>query len=80
MQERKFSRTGWPELCPVLFSLPGGWLLVMRRARELTREEFDSLDLSAFVNQNSNYVVPAELKMDSFGWIGTQLVAVDYGD
>lgn len=79
MQESKFSKTGWPELCPVLWSLPGGWLVVMKRARELTREEFDSLNLSSWVDRG-DYVIPAELKMDSFGWIGEQLVAVDYGN
>jgi hypothetical protein len=79
MQERTFSRVGWPELCPVLWSLPGGWLVVMRRARELTREEFDQLDLEAWLDRG-DYMIPAEPKMDSFGWIGKQLVAVDYGN
>lgn len=79
MQEAAFSKAGWPELCPVLLGVPGGWLLVMRRARPLTREEFDSLDLEAWVDRG-DYVVPAEIKMDSFGYIGSQLVAVDYGN
>lgn len=79
MQERKFSETDWPELCPVLWSLPGGWLVVMRRARELTRTEFDQIDFVKWLDRG-NYVIPAEPKMDSFGWIGGQLVAVDYGN
>ncbi|MES2323237.1 MAG: hypothetical protein V4633_13315 [Pseudomonadota bacterium] len=81
MQERKFSRCGWPELCPVLFSLPGGWLVVMRRAKNLSYDEwmgFDAGELNAFVNR-PEYAVPAELKMDSFGWLDGKLVAVDYG-
>jgi hypothetical protein len=32
MQEAQFSKTSWPELCPVLWSLPGGFLVVMPRA------------------------------------------------
>lgn len=79
MQERKFARTGWPELCPVLWSLPGGWLVVMRRARPLTRAEFDDLDCEAWLNK-ADYCVPAEAKMDSFGWLGDKLVVVDYGN
>lgn len=82
MQEAKFSRCGWPELCPVLFSLPGGWLVVMRRARVLTDAEFLDLDeavMRDFINR-PDYVVPAEIKSDSFGWLNGQLVAVDYGN
>jgi len=79
MQEREFSATKWPELCPVVWSIPGGWLVIMRRARVLTRQEFDQLDLKAWLDRG-DYVIPAELKIDSFGWIGEQLVAVDYGN
>lgn len=79
MQERLFSRTGWPELCPVLFSTPGGWLVVMKRARLMTDAEFDDMDMKAWVDRGE-YTVPAELKSDSFGYIGDQLVAVDYGN
>jgi hypothetical protein len=32
MQERDLSKLGWPELCPVVFAVPGGRLVVMRRA------------------------------------------------
>lgn len=82
MQERMFARTGWPELCPVLFSLPGGWLVVMRRAKVLTEPEWLALDekeVSEFINR-PGYIVPAELKSDSFGWLDGRLVAVDYGN
>lgn len=78
MQEAKFSKTGWPELCPVLFAFPGGFLIVMRRARPLTRSEFDSLDLERWIEKEA-YTIPAEPKMDSFGWLDGRLVAVDYG-
>jgi hypothetical protein len=51
----------------------------MRRARELTRLEFDQIDLEQWLDRG-DYMIPAEPKMDSFGWIGEQLVAVDYGN
>jgi hypothetical protein len=79
MQEKTFWSTRWPELCPVVWALPGGWLTVMRRATPITRDEYDELDLENWVNQK-NYRVPVEIKMDSFGWLDGRLVAVDYGN
>jgi hypothetical protein len=82
MQETKFSACGWPELCPVLFAIPGGFCVVMRRARILTDEEWFKLsdaDLHNLIN-TADYTVPAELKPDSFGWLDGRLVAVDYGN
>jgi hypothetical protein len=77
MQEAKFSATNWPELCPVLFALPGGLLVVMPRcttlSEKLTREEYQ-----AFTDR-PDYVIPAENKADSFGYMNGRLVAVDYG-
>ena len=79
MQERRFAQTGWPELCPVLWADLIGVLVVMPRARSLTQAEFDSIDWDDFC-QNDDYVVPAERKLDSFGWLGDRLVAVDFGN
>lgn len=79
MQEAIWSRTGWPELCPVVFSVPGGFLVVMRRARVLTDEEFVELDLARWVDRGG-YIVPAEIKTDSFGYLDDRLVAIDYGN
>lgn len=83
LQEREFSRAGWPELCPVVFALPLGLLVVMPRAEVL--DDGDGRDdaaleamLSDFCNR-PDYVVPAELKADSFGYLGGRLVAIDYG-
>jgi hypothetical protein len=78
MQEARFSRAGYPELCPVSWSIWGGFLVVMRRAQPLTRSEFDSLDLEKWVDRG-DYIIPAEPKMDSFGYLEGKLVAVDYG-
>lgn len=79
MQEREFSRAGWPELCPVVWSIPGGWLVIMRRAQAVTADEFDSFDAAAWA-QRQDYVIPVEAKADSFGWLEGQLVAIDYGN
>ena len=79
MQESQFSKLGWPELCPVVWSLPMGFLVVMRRARVLTADEAKAANLARFVDQ-PNYTVPAELKADSFGYLNGRLVAVDYGN
>lgn len=78
MQEAMFSATGWPELCPVVLSIPGGWLVVMPRAHPISREEFFSMDYESFV-QRPDHVVPVERKLDSFGMLDGRLVAVDYG-
>ena len=79
MQEALLAKTGWPELCPVLWSVPGGFLIVMRRARVLTDDEFLALDLEHWV-QREGYRIPAEIKSDSFGYLDGDLVAVDYGN
>jgi len=79
MQERKFWKSKWPELCPVLWSLPGGWVTVMKRATPLTREQYDNMDLEGWTDRGE-YVIPVEIKMDSFGWVDGRLVAVDYGN
>jgi hypothetical protein len=78
MQERQFSKAGWPELCPVKFALPLGFLVVMDRAQPMTREQWDAFDAEAFCTKD-DYCIPAELKMDSFGWLRGRAVAVDYG-
>lgn len=80
MQERYWWKNfPKPELCPVLWGLPGGWCIVMRRATPMTREQFDEIDLVAWC-ERGDWKVPAEPKMDSFGWIDGRLVAVDYGN
>ena len=78
MQEREFARTAWPELCPVTFSTPGGWLVVMRRAQEMTDAEFLAFDAKAFC-EGGAHIVPAEHKSNSFGWLDGRIVAIDYG-
>lgn len=78
MQEREFWRTRWPELCPVLFSLPGGWLVVMPRAEPLSGADWCAFDTEEFI-ERSDGVIPVEEKQDSFGWLDGRIVAIDYG-
>lgn len=89
MQERSFAKAGWPELCPVVWSIPGGWLIVMRRAEPISEDDWQVLGwesahprdvLEPWISRSSNYVIPAERKPDSFGWLDGQIVAVDYGN
>jgi hypothetical protein len=56
MQERTFAAQRWPELCPVCFSIPGGFLVVMPRTRPLTYAEWQGFDYRAFVSRGDDYV------------------------
>jgi hypothetical protein len=58
--------------CPVVWRSPGGFILVQRRARILTDQEF--VDLHPALPP-----ARAEPKADSWGWLDGRLVAVDYG-
>ena len=78
MQEREFGATRWPQLCPVIGSLPGGWLVVMKRAEPLTYAEWQDFDVEKWRTQ-STYIVPVENKWDSFGRVDGRIVAIDYG-
>ena len=70
----------YPNLCPILASLPGGWLVVMQRATPMTRAEFDewhdSEDWPHFPGEDGPY----ELKHQDAGKLPFgKRVMVDYG-
>lgn len=75
LQERDFARLRHPLLCPVLFALPGGWLVVMRRARPLTDQEFAALRPGDW----GGVLAVVEFKRSSFGVLAGRVVGVDYG-
>lgn len=79
MQETLFSRANFPELCPVIFSIPGGWLLVMPRVAPLSNAEWSEFDVETFCNR-PDYLLPVERKQDSFGKLNGRIVAIDYGN
>lgn len=63
--------------CPVVLSLFGGLIIAMRRAREMTFDEFGHLlDVEEFKAKTG---LEVEAKPDSFGWLDGDIVAVDYG-
>lgn len=60
--------------CPVRFSLPGGFLVVMPRCAPVDAsysDEMEEICLGHFWIED---------KLDSFGILNGQVVAVDYGD
>lgn len=65
-------------LCPVVFSFPAGFLIVMPRARPLSRKEWEAFDYEAFSKLQPFYE-NVEDKLDSFGWVNGKIVAIDYG-
>lgn len=79
-QEKTFSTLEGVDglLCPILWSLPMGLLVVMPRCEVLSRdewlEEHDSIHESHV--EVSNLV---EMKANSFGWYEGRIVAIDYG-
>jgi hypothetical protein len=80
-QERMFGRLWCKDsrkLCPILFSLPGGFLVVMRRAEPMPESLFEILDIEAW-KDCGDFVIPVENKISSFGLIDGAIVAVDYG-
>lgn len=79
MQEVTFSKAKWPELCPVQWHLPLGFLVVMPKVDVLTDEEFSMMDIDAFV-EKPDYYIPIEKKANSLGWLNGQIVAIDYGN
>lgn len=92
MQERDFSKTGWPELCPVLFAMWGGFISIMPRCTPLTDDQWNSFDFDGFAEPRDWHeerivkgkypeerYVPVENKRCSFGVLNDRIVAVDYG-
>jgi len=78
IQERKFNAMNHPKMARILFSIPGGWLSIMRKADLMSRQEWDTFDPEEFCKAG-DFTIPAEPKLDSFGYIDGALVAIDYG-
>lgn len=72
-QERYWwHQTHWSTLCPVVFSMWGGLLIIMPRTQPLTQQQFDQYQIPDYI--------PAEHKLSSFGMHNNQIVAIDYGE
>ena len=77
MQEVEFNTLKDERLAKVIFHLPLGFLVVMKRAEPL--QKFDKKYFAGFCARKKGLVLPCELKKDSFGYIDGRLVAIDYG-
>lgn len=67
------------KLCPVLGYIPFGFLVIMPKVKVLTKE--DGIDNNYLLHFCicKNGKIPAETKLDSFGFINKKLVCIDYG-
>jgi hypothetical protein len=74
LRERRNRGNTNPLLCPILFSDPLGFFVVMPKCKELTDDEFIALDTMPFREQG--YKI--EYKANSFGWLNEKVVCFDY--
>lgn len=65
------------KLCPVIFSFPLGFFLVMKRCELLSEWPHNDF-YENFINE-PGLLLPVEEKLDSFGILNGQIVAIDYG-
>jgi hypothetical protein len=72
MQEVRFSGIS-VLLCPVIFSLPGGLLVVMPRAEPVDEVEFNGWELLELAN------LPTDPNPLNFGRLNGRTVCIDYG-
>ena len=75
MNEVSFNKMHDDRLAKIVFSLPAGFLVVMKRAEPL--KEFNKKFLTDFCCRG--WKVPVEIKKDSFGYIDGKLNIIDYG-
>jgi hypothetical protein len=78
IQETSWSKINHPDLCPVLFHLPLGLLIIMPRCREIDPSLIKHLRKTEW-RKRKNIIIPVEYKADSFGYWKNRLVAIDYG-
>lgn len=90
MQEHSFSSLKDHRMAPVRFMFPGGFMIVMVRCKPISTDDYHAIDINWFWQQKEcplgfwadtklKAKVPVEFKLDSFGWLGNEIVAVDYG-
>lgn len=79
MQEVHFSTMKDERMAPVIFSIPGGFLLVMPRCKAISKYDFLKVLNISYFHGLEPFKVPVENKIDSFGWLNNKIVALDYG-
>ena len=80
IHERKWSilQRYCDKLCPVVYANRYGLVLIMLRAKPLSREQYFDIDFNDF-QKGDGFILPIENKQDSFGYLNGRIVAVDYG-
>lgn len=63
------------KFCPIIFSIRGGFLNIMRCATSITDKEFEELDDGFFEGVGTM----VERKSNSLGWLDNKVVFIDYG-
>jgi len=76
IQEKEFSTMKDDRMCPVIFSTPLKFLIVMPRCTESNLSKKEAVKLS---KSKEWFSVPVEGKPCSFGYYKGKLVAIDYG-
>lgn len=70
------------QFCPIVFSLPGGFLNVMKRCTPLKVYDYEEMNKVFYLSKETeegNVHRYVENKQCSFGILNGKLVAVDYG-
>ncbi len=62
------------KLCPIIVKGPLGLFLIMKRAKELTEDEYNNINLLDFSG------LPLDAKLVNFGKINDKILLVDYAD
>lgn len=69
-------------LCPVIFSLPGGWLIIMKKA-DMKKHENEIRALNGYNDHYYSKFISAGFggddKPDNYGYLNGKLVKVEYG-
>lgn len=76
--ERHPDEVAYHRLAPVLFSLPGGWMVVMKRVhtpRQFRKHYYWRMDELKHLFEG----LPWDPNEENFGFIGRRLVMIDYG-
>lgn len=92
-REIELSKQNWPALCPIYCHFGRGLCLVMPRTRPVTKTELDEKfpteqDWCEFMDTGNYcsdpeftpFFLPGEFKPCSYGWLGGQMVLIDYED
>lgn len=64
-------------LCPVIWTSWGGWILIMKRAEPLTRDQWDLV--CNLLDEYQKYFAGDDT-MNNYGILDSKLVKIDYAD